>query len=306
MSISTIFLWLCRITLSGAFLTSGLLKLYPIEFFENDLFLHHLGFESTIVFESRWLIGSEFIVAGGILFMLWDRLFLGISFIMLLVYTIYLAIILLVEGNSGNCGCFGNAIVLTPFEGILKNVALGVLTYILWKRQSSWIFPYRKIAISVLLVAGVALPFILNPVFFPQKINTLSGEKVVIPLEKLYSNHESPAFDLQSGKKIVAFLLLECSHCRLTAARLEAIKRANPELPIYFVMCGEQEDLSSFLEETHVAEVPYSLIHSLHLIIKVAGPDFPAVYLMKDGVADAEFGFYDIESSVLLDWYTKP
>ncbi len=305
MRISVLLCWFCRIVLAGAFIASGVLKLYPIEFFENDLLLHHLGLESTIVFESRWLIGSEFIIAGGILFMLWDRLFLAVSFLMLLVYSVYLVIILLVEGNSGNCGCFGNAIVLTPLEGIFKNILLGLLTFVLWKNQSSWIFPYRKAAIIILLLLGTALPFILNPVFFPQKVNTDTGEKVMIPLERLYANHESPEFDLQSGKKIVAFLLLKCSHCRLTAARLEAIKRSNPELPIYFVICGEQEELQSFLDEAHVEQTPYSLIHSLHLMIKVAGPDFPAVYLLNNGVADAEFGFYDIESSVLLDWYNK-
>ncbi len=298
--------WIIRVLLSAAFIASGLLKLYPIEFFENDLLLHHLGSDTWVMFEARWLIGSELIIGAGILFVLWDRFFLICSFAMLAFYTIYLIIILVIEGNSGNCGCFGNAIVLTPLEGILKNVMFAAFTLWLWKHQSEWVFRWKKIALIIVVVAGITTPFILNPVFFPKKVDTVDGEKTVVPLERLYANHESPSVDLQHGKQIVAFLLLTCNHCRLAASRLEAIKRDHPELPIHFILCGEDKDLQGFLDEARVQEVSYNLVHSIHLVIKVAGPDFPAIYLLNDGVADAQFGFYDIESKTIIDWYHRP
>jgi hypothetical protein len=298
--------WIVRILLSAAFVVSGIVKLYPIEFFENDLLMHNLASDTWVMFEARWLIGLELIIGVGILFVLWDRLFLACSFAMLIFYTVYLLIILGIEGNSGNCGCFGNAIVLTPLEGVIKNVVFAAFTFWLWKHKSNWHFRYRSVALVFILLAGLALPFILNPVFFPQKVNTVNGEKSVVPLEKLYATSESPTVQLDQGKQIVAFLLLNCSHCRLAASRLEAIKRDHPELPMHFILCGEDEDLKGFIDETRLSSVPYTHIHSLHLAMNVSGPDFPSVYLLNNSVADAKLGFFDIETKSLLDWYNQP
>jgi hypothetical protein len=305
MKITILLSWICRIFLSAAFFTSGLFKLYPVEFFENDLLIHRLGTESTIAFEARLLIASELVIGAGILFFLWDKFFLRLSFIMLGVYTIYLLIILMVEGNSGNCGCFGNAIVLTPLQGIIKNVLFAVLTWILWKRPKIWPFRFQKVFVAAITLIGIATPFILNPIFFPTKVITTQGEKQLLPFEVIYENEYEapPVWDVRQGKQVVGFLLLGCQHCRLAAARLDAIKRSHPELPMHLFLCGEDSELADFLEETHLETIEYHLFHSTPKFIKIAGPEFPAIYMVQDQAAIAKLGFYDIESDVLLNWY---
>lgn len=294
-----------RLLLASAFIISGFLKLYPIEFFENDLLMHHLGNESLVLFESRLLIASEFIIGAGILLALHDKLFLSLSYASLALYTIYLFAILAIEGNAGNCGCMGSAIVLSPLEGIIKNVFLFSLTYWVWQISFKWSTRYRSRILLSLCAIGIAAPFIFNPILLPEKIITTSGERTVLPLELLYETpgETPPSFNLVKGKKIVAFLLLSCSHCKLAATRLEAIKRSNPELPIHLLLCGERDDLAKFLRETNVSVLPYSYYSSLHFFMKMSGPDFPAIYLVNDKVADAKMGFYEINSEALNAWF---
>lgn len=272
------------------------------------MLIHHLSGESWVLFQSRLLIGSELLVAAGILTGLWDKFFVRLSFVMLLVYTIYLIILLIFEGNNGNCGCFGNAIVLTPFEGIVKNIFFAGMTWLVWKNPIDYSFRGKKVAIVLAVLITMALPFILNPVLLPKKIQTLTGEKIEVPLEILYESEGEtpPTFDVLTGKKIVAFMLPRCPHCRLAATRLETIKREHPELPIYAVISGDEADMPSFLEETHLHDIPYQHFISQHKIMKVAGPQFPSILLVHDKILDISLEYYDLNSDVLLDWYHQP
>ncbi|MBX7051969.1 MAG: hypothetical protein K1X54_08025 [Flavobacteriales bacterium] len=308
MKLPMILSWSVRILLAVAYVFSGILKLYPIEFFENDMLMHHLSTEKLVLFQSRLLIGGELLVAAGILFALHDKLFVRLSFLMLAIYTLYLTILLILEGNNGNCGCFGNAIVLTPFEGIMKNVFLAGMTWIVWHNPVQYAFRWKNVVLVVMSLFTLALPFILNPVLLPKNVQTLEGEKTEIPLEILYETEGEipPSFDVLHGKKIIAFMLLKCPHCRLAATRLEAIKRDHPELPIYAVLSGNANDIPAFMEETKLHDIPYQHFVSEHKIMKVSGAQFPAIYLVDDKMLDVSLEYYDLNSDVLLEWYHRP
>lgn len=308
MKLPKILSWSVRVMLAITFVISGLMKLYPIEFFENDLLLHHLSPEKLVLFESRLLIGSELFIAAGILLALNDKIFLRLSFLMLIVYTIYLFILILVEGNEGNCGCFGNAIILTPFEGILKNVFLLGMTWLVWKNQVNYSLRYKKITIGLMTAITLALPFILNPVLLPKTIESNGIEKTLLPLEILYETEGEtpPMFDVKQGKKIVAFLLLRCPHCRLAATRLEAIKRDHPELPIYIILTGEANDIPDFIEESKLHDIPYQHFIAQHKVMKIAGAEFPQIMLIHDSMLEGSLDYYDITSESLLNWMNQP
>lgn len=307
MKTSSIVSHISRAILAIAFIVSGILKLYPVEFFENDLLIHHLGSELLVMFEARLLIASELIIGIGILLAIYDKLFLSLSFVSLALYTLYLSFIVVTEGNSGNCGCMGNAISLSPAEGIMKNIFLLSLTYWVWQQPIKWSTRWRNAVVLFFGVLSLTAPFVLNPLSFPNKVATAGGEKNVLPLELLYTltSEKAPTFDLTQGKKIIAFFLLNCSHCKLAATRFEAIKRSHPELPIYLILCGEKQELSKFLRETNMSQLPYSYFSSLHYFMKMSGPDFPAIYLVNNKIVDAQLAYNDINSAVLKTWYEE-
>ena len=101
-------------------------------------------------------LGINSIVGAGIIarLMIGFELFLGLMLLshvflkkftypaivgLLAIFIIYLTVIILKQGNSGNCGCFGDKLQMTPLQAIYKNIAMIVATVILW-----FIYPLRK------------------------------------------------------------------------------------------------------------------------------------------------------------------
>lgn len=58
----------------------------------------------------------------------------------------------------GECGCFGNAIELTPWQTFFKNVVLLVMAFVVWRSERS-----EELKINYLsLIFAVAVPLIIN------------------------------------------------------------------------------------------------------------------------------------------------
>jgi len=79
------------------------------------------------------MIGLELLLAMFLLFQLFLRRFTYPAVITLLgIFIVYLSIVILKQGNSGNCGCFGNKLEMSPAAAIWKNVAMIAATILLW------------------------------------------------------------------------------------------------------------------------------------------------------------------------------
>lgn len=130
--------WIIRIVVALLFIVSAIAKLYPSPYFAISTFevkqLYTLGFSDTIApYFSRILIGIEFALG----FLLLNNNFLKRITIpatigLLLVFIIHLSYVTFLSGgNSGNCGCFGELIPMTPIEAIIKNfIAVGLLVWL--------------------------------------------------------------------------------------------------------------------------------------------------------------------------------
>ena len=129
-------IWIIRIVVSLLFLVSAYAKVYhePSAYFSITTFeakqLVPLGFSSEISsYLSRILIALEFSI--GILILLpfyLKRIVIPLTVFVLAAFCMQLAIQIYLTGNSGNCGCFGTLLPMTPLEAILKNIfAIGLL-----------------------------------------------------------------------------------------------------------------------------------------------------------------------------------
>ena len=125
--------------ISFLFIISAVAKLYPSPYFAITTFevkqLYPLGFSESIApYFSRILIGAEF--ALGLLLLqphYLKKIVIPATLLMLVVFAAHLTITTLqTGGNSGNCGCFGTLLPMTPIEAIIKNViAIALLVYLL-------------------------------------------------------------------------------------------------------------------------------------------------------------------------------
>lgn len=130
--------WGIRYVISFLFLLSAVAKLYPSPYFAISTFevkqLYPMGFsEGFAPYFSRILIGIEF--ALGLLILQKNFLrsvVIPATVLLLAVFTAHLTIDTISNGgNSGNCGCFGSLLPMTPIEAIIKNVAaMGLLVWL--------------------------------------------------------------------------------------------------------------------------------------------------------------------------------
>ena len=138
------FILVSRILLAILFLLSAVAKLYPSPHFALTTFemkqLIPMGFsETSAAYFSRILIGCE--LALGILLLqrhYFKRLVLPMSFLILLIFSVHLTYEIIATGNSGNCGCFGALLPMTPLQAVIKNViAMAIIGWVYWKSSVS-------------------------------------------------------------------------------------------------------------------------------------------------------------------------
>jgi hypothetical protein len=125
-------LFILRVLVFGLFVLSGILKLYPIQGFEKQLV--DLGFVDwcSAPYVARLIIALE--IGLGIAFLqshYLKRIVIPATAFLLIGFCIHLTIEIVTKGaNSGNCGCFGQLIPMTPLQALVKNIiTLGMLGY---------------------------------------------------------------------------------------------------------------------------------------------------------------------------------
>lgn len=289
-----------RVIIALLFLVSAAGKMYPSPYFAITTFevkqLYVMGFsESFAPYFSRVLIGIE--IALGLLLLQRNylkRLVVPATILMLLVFIVHLTIDTIQNGNSGNCGCFGTLIEMTPVEAIIKNaVSVILLVYLLnlikRDRDSNnfWV-------LTTVTFASILFVFMLAPIqpqvsesgTIPQEIVTESTDTFTgdapTPATSPYSQYFP---NVDKGKKIVALFAPGCEHCRETAKELTAMKNSNADLPeIRILFMDEEADLIPEFFEYAGAEYPYQVLDILNFW-KVLGntKDTPGVVYLWNG-----------------------
>lgn len=318
--------WSLRVLIAFLFLISAVAKMYPSPYFAISTFevkqLYPMGFsELTAAYFSRVLIGIEF--ALGILLLqshFLKRIVIPATLLMLIVFTTHLSIETFVNGgDSGNCGCFGSLLPMTPIEAIIKNVIaillLGFLLYVLPKKETKgniWI-------ISTALFAFILMVFMLAPMQPVSQVNEMNTEIITPTIEAETQKKDTTAVDtitlkneptptkiaapivieptkkasgyasyfptIDQGKKILSFFVPGCEHCRDAARALHEMKLKDknfPEMKIIF-MNEEAEKIPEFFQFAG-AEYPYKIIEIIPFWKVLGnGRDTPGVKYLWNG-----------------------
>jgi hypothetical protein len=321
-----------RISISFLFLLSAVAKLYPSPYFAISTFevkqLYPLGFSADVApFFSRILIGIEF--ALGLLILqkhYLRKLVIPATLLMLAVFTTHLSIVTFQNGgNSGNCGCFGSLLPMTPIQAILKNVVAMILLVILLKvmpkkdesKSNFWILSTTTLAFILLLFMLAPMQaesnlvdvtgsepeentaiettdtIKLDSVVETKKTDTL--KKIVqeikdepIPHQSGYSSYFA---SIDKGRKTLCFFVPGCDHCREVAKELTEMKAKDKNFPdIRIVFMNEEADLIPDFFKFSGAKYPYKIIEVIPFWnVLGTGKDTPGVKYLWNG---NEFKFY--------------
>jgi hypothetical protein len=296
------------------FIASGLLKLFPIEPFEYNFVRLGMANWLTAPMISRSLIGLE--LGLGLFLSLQfylNRFTLRATLFLLIFFSIYLVYQLLTEGNSGNCGCFGTFLEMTPLESLIKNMMMiGAVVWLIITKQEPFLrLEENKIIKRVVLLgcisASLILPYALNiPEFISQ--NQFDKNQINYPLDltQLYNSPDAPATDVRRGKHIFSLMSLRCEHCKTAAFKMAIIFKRHPEMPFYNLYKGNAEkNLATFFAFTHAEAIPYSMYNTQDFIT-LSGGELPAIYWLEDGNVVRTSGYIDLEEQEIINWLNEP
>ncbi len=300
---------LISVGLGLLFLYSGYTKIDPlIEPFEFTFVDIGIANWYTAPVIARLLIGLEFFV--GILLVLnynLKRFTLPLTTGLLAFFIIYLLVQIGINGNKGNCGCFGEHHHMTPLQAIFKNLAMIALAVIPYVFFEGWKFKFNRLFLSFIGVSASLLPFIVNPVDYTYTSNNLD-EKVNYPLELDLLFHpedsskvEVPSVDLRNGRHVVAFLSLTCPHCRIAARKFRIIKKNNPSLPVYFILNGDKKDYQAFLDDTRAVNIPSSYCLGKSFV-QLASTQLPRIYYLDEGLVVKKVDYFELNQYGIEKW----
>jgi general stress protein CsbA len=290
--------------------------------------LYPLGFSGDVApFFSRILIGIEF--ALGILILqkhYLRKLVIPATLLMLAVFTAHLSIETFQNGgNSGNCGCFGSLLPMTPIQAILKNVVAMILLVVLLKimpkkdetKSNFWVLTTATVSFILLLFMIAPMQAESNlvdvtgaepeetavietndtlktePVIETKKIDTAKNIIKEIKDEPIHkkSGYSSYFASIDKGRKTLCFFVPGCDHCREVAKELTEMKAKDKNFPeIRIIFMNEEADLIPDFFKFAGAKYPYKLIEVIPFWnVLGSGKDTPGVKYLWNG---NEFKYY--------------
>jgi thiol-disulfide isomerase/thioredoxin len=323
--------WILRIIISALFLLSAIAKLYPSPYFAISTFevkqLYPLGFsEGFAPYFSRILIGIEF--ALGICILLphyLKKITIPATILLLAVFTIHLTYTTFISGNSGNCGCFGDLIPMTPVEAIIKNIiAIGLLVWLfklLAADGTSNFWLLKSVGLGCILALFMVAPMksstttIDNSNFTEeQSIGIVSDSTLstVIPtIEKAIDSvnkiKEEVKIDeptakksgfanffpnIDKDKKILCFFAPGCDHCQETAKQLTEMRKKDKSFPeVSIIFMDEEVDKIPDFFTIAGKKYPYQIVDVISFWNVLGNTrDTPGVKYLWNG---NEIKFYD-------------
>jgi hypothetical protein len=325
--------WTLRIIVAVLFILSALAKLSKSHLLDSPYFaistfevkqLYTLGFsEGFAPYFSRTLIGIEMALGLLLLQNNWLRkLIVPVTTLLLLVFIGHLSFVTFLSGgNSGNCGCFGELLPMTPIEAILKNiVAVGLLVYlyILLPKESKegnfWVTTTVLFAtiLAIFMLAPIQPPASNFEVSAPEEITTDTIQEVAVDTiatlvlkdtikkvealkttvkpeinepEKHKSGYASYFSKIDTGRKTLCFFVPGCDHCRVAAKELTELKQKDKNFPeISIIFMNEEADLIPTFFKEAGAEYPYKIIEVIPFWkVLGSGKDTPGVKYLWNG-----------------------
>lgn len=221
--------WGIRIFISAVFILSAVAKLYPspslgISTFEAK-YLGGMGIEGGLAkVMSRLLIGLEFSIAVLLLLPFYlKKIVFPVTIGVLSIFSVHL-LIQVIGGESGNCGCFGELIPMSPLQSVIKNVvAIGLLVLPLTKYKSGL---EEKKNINPIFHVGFVVSLLMF-MLIPQGGANVGGGETVEGGESEYIQFFP---DIAEGNKLLCFFSPTCEHCMETGKKLAELKKSFPGL----------------------------------------------------------------------------
>jgi len=271
---------LLLILLGANFIASGVTKFLAINVYEIMLVKQHLATWDTMRFISRLIISFE--IALGILLIAHYRLtfLLKITLYLLLVFSIFLSLQILLGTSLENCFCFGETWQLSTNQSLLKNAVLILITLLALKSEPYITFNRfkRRYIIGGIFFLSLTSIIILYPpinIYEEFSIDTFAEGDAFPSVDELPE-------EVYKGKSIVLFLSATCLHCEQVALKSAILEKQNSlDYNIYPVFGFGMEGVDIFRKKTDLQTPPIFI--NKRDFLKFTKGVFPQVYILDNG-----------------------
>ncbi len=283
-----VFFIVLRILVGITFVFSAYVKMFPAELLELAIVETSIVGWSVAPFVARLLIGVEFFLGIMLITGLYSRLTIKVSILVLSVFTVYLLVILITQGNQDNCNCFGMDFALTPLQSIIKNILMLISLFFILKYTKVFEWRYSKHITIVVLVISITIPFLFAHIvvtdrdFFAEPLNQS------IDLDLLYDEpgYTAPSVELRKGKWVVAFMTTSCRFCVIAGYKLNIINNSIDELPLHILIAGSDEGIRDYHFTSKTRNIPQTRIEykTFYEMLGTPSVRFPSIFFVEDGV----------------------
>lgn len=235
------------------FIFSGVAKLFPIHLTELNLVYHHIANWNWSPYLSRILIISEITLGIALCMGVSHKkftLYFALCFTML--FSVYLVVLLINDGNQQDCGCFGGVLPMSPIESLIKNsLIIAVITIILKFTQQK---TSKLTVYAFMLIAGISSSLILIyfPIYTWLDVNPTLKKTVPFDFNEPIKFSNKEMVSLKEGKKLIGVFNMACNNCREVAFKLGIISKQKKINNLHLLLVGEADEIDVFISETHL------------------------------------------------------
>ncbi len=268
---------IARIIIGLVFIVAGVAKAMDLNFFYYVLKTFPLGFsDPALLWLARVFIALEIILGTALLFNIWSRLVLPVTFAVMLVF---LAVTTwnLVGGLSEDCGCFGKLVRLNPAVEIIVEFILLFITFVAWRftLPGGGAGRFKMALMGAAIVVGFGLPFL-----FPEsRPKVFAKEGIGSYVGDLKPEHLKA--DLAKGDYLLALIETDCEHCQAAMPRLNTLAKSHATPKLVAVCPNSPEELAALKSKMPVDfAVGFVPVRKFLLL----NPEIPALLWVREGV----------------------
>ena len=297
-----------RLLLGVFFIGTAVLKLISIDNFEIYLYSFGVFSYTWTTFFSRLLIFIELLIGISLIFKIYFKKIWWLTMLMMVGFTLFL-IYAAIFRNDSNCHCFGSLIELNPSQSIIKNIITLALLFFIRNEESH---DYRPIIKKWLTAGNILISLVVPFVLLPMDIiyNKIYSEEENVNSVAFYESlNDSTYFDgeklmdVGEGRYLINYSLAGCRFCQLGAEKLVLMveKHNIPHEKIKFVIGGNDDAISKFIEKTNTSDYEHYKIHAPKMMSITFGR-FPLYVFLENGkiVTAGDFRILDDEMILSL------
>ena len=260
-----------QLFLAATFLFSAYTKAVAPGFFE--VLLEQQGLVPSRLYGAwvtRFIIAIETWLGLCLLLSFYTRFILRFSFLLLVVFSVHLGYLIAI-GETGNCGCFGEMISMSPLASLGKNLLL--------LSVNGFLLRYKFRGNKKPLITWLLLPLLFAAASLVWPVQTQPDEVV----EKIPMFEAETGIDFANGSYLVAIFNLGCEHCQEAAHQIATWQNNGINLPQVAALFFAEGDTSvADFNAITESNFPYQMIDA-NTFFDLIGSAPPRIYWITDG-----------------------